>query len=91
MNTLSFFTALMKELTISEKIQLRDMLDVYLEPNDENDQSKLNQDQLDNNILELGRQGTKLLAVKQHKDATGMGLKEAKDYCDALWARHGIK
>lgn len=45
---------------------------------------------LDNDILELCRQGLKLKAVKLHKDATGMGLRESKDYVDQLAARHGI-
>ena len=45
---------------------------------------------LDNEILELCRQGKKLVAVKLHLDATGIGLRESKDYVDKLAAEHGI-
>lgn len=31
--------------------------------------------------------GQKVEAIKLHRAATGMGLKESKDYCDALQAR----
>ena len=32
--------------------------------------------------------GAKLQAVKLHKDRTGYGLKESKEYCDELEARY---
>ena len=46
--------------------------------------------ELDNEILELCRQGKKLDAIKLHKDATGIGLKESKDYVDKLATDNGI-
>lgn len=45
---------------------------------------------LDDKILELCRRGEKLKAVKLHKDSTGIGLKESKDYVEKLAAANGI-
>jgi hypothetical protein len=39
---------------------------------------------LDKQLLGLIRAGTLLQAVKLKKDTSGIGLKEAKDYCDDL-------
>lgn len=46
--------------------------------------------ELEQKLLELCKQGNKLAAVKEVKDATGMGLKESKDYIDQLCTRHGL-
>lgn len=45
---------------------------------------------LDNEILELCRQGKKLSAIKLLKEATGIGLRESKNYVDKLAVKHGI-
>lgn len=42
---------------------------------------------LDRRLLGLIRAGTLLMAVKLKKESSGMGLKESKDYCDALKAK----
>jgi hypothetical protein len=44
---------------------------------------------LDNEILELCKQGKKLSAIKLLCETTGMGLKESKDYVDRLALKHG--
>ena len=41
-------------------------------------------------LLDLLRQGRKIEAIKRYREATGVGLKEAKDAVEALAARHGI-
>lgn len=41
-------------------------------------------DTLDFKILEFLKEGQLLGAVKFYKDQTGLGLKEAKEYCDGL-------
>ncbi|TND07145.1 MAG: 50S ribosomal protein L7/L12 [Bacteroidetes bacterium] len=46
---------------------------------------------LDERLLDLCRQGNKLEAVKQYRNATGQGLKESKDYVDQLAKAHGIE
>lgn len=35
-------------------------------------------------VLELVRQGNKIAAIKQYREETGLGLREAKDAIDAL-------
>ena len=44
---------------------------------------------LNNEILELCKQGKKLSAIKLLCETTGMGLKESKDYVDRLALKHG--
>ena len=39
---------------------------------------------LDNELLPFMKLGNHLQAVKHYKDKTGLGLKESKEYCDAL-------
>lgn len=39
-------------------------------------------------VVELLRQGRKLQAIKVYREATGVGLKQAKDYVESL-ERHG--
>lgn len=46
--------------------------------------------ELDRRLLGLIRAGTLLQAVKLKKEESGMGLKESKDYCDALKAKFVI-
>lgn len=92
MNIHSLFTALLKEMTISEKIELRTMLEIDLKPRSE---EHLYGIALDQDIIRIGRgepgKGTqKLAAVKYYKDVTGLGLKEAKDYCDKLFQEHNM-
>lgn len=43
---------------------------------------------LDEEILRFCKAGQKLQAVKLYKDATGLGLKEAKNYVDYLSDQH---
>lgn len=42
---------------------------------------------IDKEIIRLCAEGTKLAAVKLYKDFSGLGLKESKDYVDALDAQ----
>lgn len=44
----------------------------------------------DQEILDLLQSGQKIEAIKRHRERTGAGLKEAKDYVESLAARHGI-
>jgi hypothetical protein len=39
---------------------------------------------LDTQLWDLMERGEKVQAIKLHRTETGMGLKESKDYCDAL-------
>ena len=39
---------------------------------------------LNKEVLKLIEEGTLLMAVKTYKEATGLGLKESKEHCDAL-------
>jgi hypothetical protein len=41
-------------------------------------------------LAKLVREGKKIQAIKQYRDATGAGLKEAKEYVEWLAARRGI-
>ena len=41
-------------------------------------------------ILSLMKQGKKILAIKLYREKTGVGLKEAKDFIEALAADQGI-
>lgn len=41
-------------------------------------------------LLDLLRQGRKIEAIKQYREVTGVGLKEAKDAVEALAAKHGV-
>ncbi len=45
---------------------------------------------LRNQLMELCRQGNKLAAVKLYKEATGLGLKESKDFIDQFIVEHKI-
>ncbi|HEY6160305.1 MAG TPA: CFI-box-CTERM domain-containing protein, partial [Bacteroidia bacterium] len=45
---------------------------------------------LDEKVLELVKAERRLEAVKLYKDSTGLGLKEAKDYVDALATKNGM-
>lgn len=47
-------------------------------------------DDLEGRVLEEMRQGRKISAIKLHREATGMGLKESKEAVEALAAQHGI-
>jgi hypothetical protein len=44
----------------------------------------------DTQVLELLRAGKKIPAIKLYREKVGGGLKEAKDYVEALGLRHGI-
>ena len=35
-------------------------------------------------VLDLVRQGNKIAAIKQYREETGVGLREAKDFVDSL-------
>lgn len=41
-------------------------------------------------ILRLLREGKKIMAIKIHREATGLGLKESKEAVEALAQRHGL-
>ena len=41
-------------------------------------------------IAELLAQGQKIQAIKRYRQATGVGLREAKDAIDALQRKHGL-
>ena len=43
---------------------------------------------LDTELIDLMNAGTKLQAVKLKRDRSGFGLKESKEYCDALELKH---
>lgn len=43
---------------------------------------------MDKEIVALMKDGSLLAAVKFHKEQTGWGLKESKDYCDQLKAKY---
>ena len=44
----------------------------------------------DQEILDLLQSGQKIEAIKRHRERTGLGLKESKDYVESLAQRHGI-
>ena len=43
---------------------------------------------LDATLIELRQGAGTVAAIKHQREKTGMGLKESKDYVDALWLRH---
>ena len=45
---------------------------------------------LEGELLDLLRKGRKIEAIKRYREATGAGLKEAKDAVEALARRHGL-
>ena len=45
---------------------------------------------LEADILELMQGHKKIEAIKLYRERTGVGLKEAKDFVEALAAKHGI-
>jgi ribosomal protein L7/L12 len=47
-------------------------------------------DDSEKDLLQLLREGEKIEAIKRHRARTGAGLKESKDYVEALAARHGL-
>lgn len=62
--------------------------DVFLAIHDAvDDASCSEQRQMDRELLKLIERDQKIEAIKLHRAATGMGLKESKNYCDALQAR----
>jgi len=50
----------------------------------------VNLSKLDKEIVAIIKDGSLLAAVKFHKEQTGMGLKESKDYCDNLKAKYVV-
>jgi len=44
---------------------------------------------LEQEVLELLRDGRKIEAIKYYRGKTGVGLKDAKDWVEALWDRRG--
>ena len=62
--------------------------DVFLAIHDAVDGAGASQEvQMDRKILDFWASGQKVEAIKFCRNETGWGLKEAKDYCDALGAR----
>lgn len=47
-------------------------------------------DELDRQLIELLRMRQKIEAVKVYRQATGAGLKDAKDYVDGLQSQHDL-
>jgi hypothetical protein len=47
-------------------------------------------DEFDNQLLDLLKRGQKIEAIKQYRERSGAGLKEAKDAVEALAAQHGL-
>jgi hypothetical protein len=45
---------------------------------------------LEQRVLDLMRQNQKIEAIKVYRDETNVGLKEAKDFVEALADRHGV-
>jgi len=43
--------------------------------------------EMDETILDFLQKGQKINAIKAHREATGLGLKESRDYVDALAKR----
>ena len=46
---------------------------------------------LEAQVLEIARTQGKIQAIKHYREATGAGLKEAKDAVEALILRHGVQ
>lgn len=62
--------------------------DVFLTIHDAVDGTGANVEiQLDHELLDIMARGNLVEAIKHHRAVTGAGLKESKDYCDALKAR----
>ena len=59
------------------------------QPSEEADSSD-GQDQLIRQIVESLKQGNKIQAIKDYRDATGSGLKESKEVIDGLIAKYEI-
>ena len=49
-----------------------------------------NLSKMDKEIVALIKAGSLLNAVKYHKEQTGWGLKESKDYCDRLKEKYCV-
>ncbi len=47
--------------------------------------------EIDTAVLDLLKNASLLQAVKYHKEHTNMGLKESKEYCEALAAKHNVE
>jgi ribosomal protein L7/L12 len=45
---------------------------------------------METQVLEIARTQGKIAAIKHYREATGAGLKEAKDAVESLVARHGV-
>ncbi len=46
---------------------------------------------LEAQVLEIARTQGKIQAIKHYREATGAGLKEAKDVVEAMILRHGLQ
>jgi ribosomal protein L7/L12 len=46
---------------------------------------------LEAQVLEIARTQGKIAAIKHYREATGAGLKEAKDAVEAMILRHGVQ
>lgn len=53
--------------------------------------SKSRQEELEEDVCELLRAGKKIEAVKRFREATGTGLKEAKEAVEAVGRKHQIE
>jgi hypothetical protein len=45
---------------------------------------------MEQELLGLLKQAGKIAAIKRYRERTGVGLKQAKDFVEALGARHGV-
>jgi ribosomal protein L7/L12 len=59
-------------------------------PSIETASAPLAADDFESRLLKLLQAGEKIEAIKQYRQQTGVGLKDAKDAVESLAARHGI-
>ncbi len=45
------------------------------------------QDELESEVMALMHKNRKIEAIKYHREKTGAGLKESKEYVESLWQR----
>ena len=84
---------LLREQTGSSLVEAKqyvEELERTQQPGDGMDLDKPTADELDRQLIELLRMRQKIEAVKVYRQATGSGLKDAKDYVDELQRRHDL-
>lgn len=66
-------------ISLDEAVSILNAIDAKIGPN---------LTAMDKHIVALIKNESLLTAVKYHKEQTGWGLKESKDYCDRLKAKY---